>query len=269
MSKSGHSPHGFEIPHKAAWGYIMQILGLNKTTLLDYPGRVACTIFLGGCNFRCPFCHNKSIVLASDCEDNALQLYTKEEIFSFLKKRRNILSGVCITGGEPTINADLPDFIAEIKKLGYAVKLDTNGTNPQMLASLISDKLIDYCAMDIKNCLEKYDTSVNFDASDVSVSYDIADIQRSAALLLSQPCAEESGFSYEFRTTLVRELHNEADILTICKWIAGANAYYLQSYVESDGVFCRDFHAHDTDTLARFEQLCRFYIPNTYLRGVN
>lgn len=247
----------------------MRILGLNKTTLLDYPGRVACTIFLGGCNFRCLFCHNKSIVLASDDADNALQLYTKEEIFSFLIKRRNILSGVCITGGEPTINADLPDFIAEIKKLGYAVKLDTNGTNPQMLASLIDGKLIDYCAMDIKNCLEKYDATVSFDASDVSVSYDIADIQRSAALLLSQPCTEKSGFSYEFRTTLVRELHDEADILAVCEWIAGANAYYLQSYVESDGVFRKDFHAHNADTLARFEQLCRPYIPNTHLRGVD
>lgn len=247
----------------------MQILGLNKTTLLDYPGRVACTIFLGGCNFRCPFCHNKSIVLASDGTDNAVQLYTKEDFFSFLEKRRNILTGVCITGGEPTINADLPDFIAEIKKLGYAVKLDTNGTNSQMLASLIDSKLIDYCAMDIKNCLEKYDTTVNFDTSGVFVSYDIADIQRSTALLLSQPCTEESGFSYEFRTTLVRELHKEADILAICKWIAGANAYYLQSYVESDGVFCKGFHAHDADALAHFEQLCRSYIPNTHLRGVD
>lgn len=266
MPKNRHSLHRF-VPHKAAWRIIMQILGLNKTTLLDYPGRVACTIFLGGCNFRCPFCHNKSIVLASSDADNTLQLYTKEELFTFLKKRRNILTGVCITGGEPTINADLPDFIAEIKKLGYPVKLDTNGTNPQMLASLIDGKLIDYCAMDIKNRLEKYDTTVSFDASDVS--YDIADIQRSVALLLSQPCTEENGFSYEFRTTLVRELHDETDILAICEWIEGANAYYLQSYVESDGVFCKDFHACDSDMLTHFEQLCRSYIPNTHLRGVD
>lgn len=247
----------------------MRILGFNKTTLLDYPGQVACTIFLGGCNFRCPFCHNKSIVLAASCEDNACQIYEEDDIFSFLKKRRNVLTGVCITGGEPTIHADLPDSIAEIKKLGYAVKLDTNGTNPQMLASLIDDKLIDCCAMDIKNRLEKYDTSVGFEASGVFVSYDIADIKKSVNLLLSQPCTEESGFSYEFRTTLVRELHDEADVLAICKWIAGANAYYLQSYVESDGVFCKGFHAHDADTLARFEQLCRSYIPNTHLRGID
>lgn len=245
----------------------MQILGFNKTTLLDYPGRVACTIFLGGCNFRCPFCHNKSIVLAASREDNACQIYEEEDIFSFLEKRRNVLTGVCITGGEPTIHTDLPGFITKIKKLGYRVKLDTNGTNPQMLASLIDDKLIDYCAMDIKNCIGKYDISVSFDSS--NVSYDIADIQASASLLLSQPCTVESGFSYEFRTTLVRELHDEADVLAICEWIKGANAYYLQSYVQSDGVFCKDFHAHDADTLARFEQLCRAYIPNTRLRGID
>ena len=245
----------------------MQILGLQKTTLLDYPGRVACTIFLGGCNFRCPFCHNKEIVLALGCDSNADSMITKDAIFSFLQKRRNILTGVCITGGEPTINTDLPDFIAEIKKLGYKVKLDTNGTNPQMLTALIRDGLIDYCAMDIKNCPKKYDISVTFETSGISVSYDIADIKKSVHLLLSQPCADENGFSYEFRTTFVRELHDEADVLAISQWIAGANAYYLQSYVESDGVFHKGFHAHDTDTLAHFERLCRTYIPNTHLRG--
>ena len=239
----------------------MQILGLNKTTLLDYPERVACTIFLGGCNFRCPFCHNKSIVLGAGSEESA------DGLFSFLKKRRNILTGVCITGGEPTINADLPDLIAAIKELGYQVKLDTNGTNPQMLAMLIDRRLIDYCAMDIKNCLDKYDTTVSFEGSDSFVTYDIAAIKKSVAILLSQPCTEEDAFTYEFRTTLVRELHDEKDLLSICQWIAGANAYYLQSYVESDGVFRKGFHAHDEDTLAHFEQLCRSYIPNTHLRG--
>jgi len=174
---------------------------------------------------------------------------------------------VCITGGEPTIHADLPDFIAKIKKLDYKVKLDTNGTNPQMLAALIHDKFIDYCAMDIKNCPEKYDTSVTFGSADVSVSYDFDNIKKSVNHLLTQPCNDENGFSYEFRTTLVRELHDEADMVSICKWIAGANAYYLQSYVESDGVFCKGFHAHDDDTLTRFERICRTYIPNTYLRG--
>lgn len=245
----------------------MQILGLQKTTLLDYPGRVACTVFLGGCNFRCPFCHNKEIVLASSGGTHVDLAITEDELFSFLEKRKNILAGVCITGGEPTIHADLPDFIAKIKSLGYSVKLDTNGTNPKMLAALIDDKLIDYCAMDIKNCPDKYDTSVTFEGAGVSVSYVFDNIKKSVHLLLSQPCNEENEFSYEFRTTLVRELHDEADMVSICEWIAGANAYYLQSYVESDGVFCKKFHAHDDDTLARFERLCRSYIPNTHLRG--
>ena len=243
----------------------MKILGLNKTTLLDYPNRVACTIFLGGCNFRCPFCHNKDIVLASDC----IAEYSQDEIFTFLKKRRGILTGVCITGGEPTIHSDLPDFIAAVKQLGYKVKLDTNGSNPTMLAALIADGLIDYCAMDIKNCPQKYDTSVSFPASSTPAAYDFAKIKQSVEILLSQPCTNESGFFYEFRTTLVKELHTEADIHAICQWITGANAYYLQSYAESDGVFCKEFHAHDEDTLTHFEHLCQTYIPNAHLRGVS
>lgn len=243
----------------------MKILGLNKTTLLDYPGRVACTIFLGGCNFRCPFCHNKDIVLASD----SIAEYTQDELFSFLNKRKGILTGVCITGGEPTIHDDLPAFIAAIKQLGYKVKLDTNGSNPAMLKGLIDDRLIDDCAMDIKNCPEKYDTSVSFPAISTPAVYDLSKIRRSVALLLSQPCTDGSGFSYEFRTTLVKELHEESDMRAICEWITGANAYFLQSYVESDGVLCKGFHAHDESTLTAFEHLCQAYIPNTHLRGVS
>lgn len=243
----------------------MKILGLNKTTLLDYPSRVACTIFLGGCNFRCPFCHNKDIVLASE----NIGEYTQDSIFAFLKKRKGILTGVCITGGEPTIHSDLPDFIDAIKQLGYKVKLDTNGSNPAMLSTLITNKLIDYCAMDIKNCPQKYDTSVSFSTSPISAKYDINEIRQSVEILLSQPCSDECGFSYEFRTTLVKELHAEADIRAICEWITGANAYYLQSYTESDGVFCKNFHAHDEETLAHFEHICQTYITNTHLRGVS
>ncbi len=234
----------------------MKILGLNKTTLLDYPGRVACTIFLGGCNFRCPFCHNKDIVLMSDTID----AYSQDEIFAFLKKRKGILTGVCITGGEPTINNDLPDFISDIKRLGYKIKLDTNGSSPAMLTSLIDNRLIDCCAMDIKNAPEKYDTTVSFPA--------LIAVKKSVELLLSQPSEGEHGFSYEFRTTLVKELHDEADLLSICKWIAGANAYYLQPYMESPGVLQKGFHSHNTETLSHFERLCQTYIPNTHLRGI-
>ena len=130
----------------------MLILGLNKTTLLDYPGFVAATLFTGGCNFRCPYCHNRDLVL----KDQSLVPLSEEEIFAFLQKRRNVLTGVCITGGEPTLYPDLPEFISQIRELGYLVKLDTNGTNPQMLGDLIRAGLIDYCAMDIKNAPDKY-----------------------------------------------------------------------------------------------------------------
>ncbi|MCD8039554.1 MAG: anaerobic ribonucleoside-triphosphate reductase activating protein [Lachnospiraceae bacterium] len=241
----------------------MKIAGFNKTTLLDYPGRLSCTVFLGGCNFRCPFCHNKDIVLGNDGACSS-----KADILSFLEKRRGILTGVCITGGEPTLNRDLPDFIAQIRRLGYKVKLDTNGSNPKMLAQLIGERLIDYCAMDIKNCPQKYDTSVSFEASGTPAIYSLTDIDESLQILLSQPCGGAGAFSYELRTTLVKELHDEADLMEICRWIKSANAYYLQSYVESDGVFCKGFHAHDSDTLAHFEALCRGFIPNTHLRGV-
>lgn len=241
----------------------MQICGLNKTTLLDYPGRVACTVFLSGCNLRCPFCHNASLALGTTGS-----IFSKDDIFSFLKKRAGILTGVCISGGEPTINAELPDFIAEMKKLGYKVKLDTNGTNPKMLGALISGCLIDYCAMDIKNCLEKYDASVNFEGSGIPASYDIEDIKKSIAILLTHSSVNEESFSYEFRTTLVKELHDESDILAICRQIAGADAYFLQPYKESGGILKPGgFNAHDEATLTRFLRLCREYIPNTYLRG--
>lgn len=240
----------------------MRICGLNKTTLLDYPGRVACTIFLGGCNMRCPFCHNGSLALGT-----AKSAFSAEDIFSFLEKRRGILTGVCISGGEPTINAGLPDFIAKIKKMGYKVKLDTNGTNPKMLDALVHERFIDYCAMDIKNSFEKYDMSVNFEGCGTLPSYDIEDIKKSASLLLSQPCADEDGFLYEFRTTLVRQLHGEADITSICRFILGARAYFLQPYKESSGVLNPRFSAHDDDTLERFLQICREYIPNTHIRG--
>lgn len=241
----------------------MKISGLNKTTLLDYPGKVACTVFLSGCNMRCPFCHNSGLVLS-----NITTSYTKEEILSFLKKRSSILSGVCITGGEPTLNHDLPDFISDIKHLGYAVKLDTNGSNPNMLRSLISDGLIDYCAMDIKNSPQKYDFTVSFDNSDTPAVYSLTDIEESVRILLAQSCNDKKGFSYEFRTTVVKELHDKSDIEQICQWIKGANAYYLQSYVESDGVFLRQFHPYDKETLTQLETLCQTYIPNTRLRGV-
>lgn len=235
----------------------MLILGLSKTTLLDYPGSVAATLFTGGCNFRCPFCHNGNIVR----KDKSLIPLLKEEIFSFLQKRRNVLTGVCITGGEPTLHPDLPELITQIKELGYLVKLDTNGTNPQMLHDLIHAGLIDYCAMDIKNSPEKYGATTGF--STEHSKFDLTDIESSVRIIMHQ-----KQIPYEFRTTIVREFHDEADILAIAQWISGAKAYFLQSYTDSDGVLCKGFHAHSEETLQAYAALCRQFVPNTILRGV-
>lgn len=229
----------------------MLILGLTKTTLLDYPEHVATTLFTGACNFRCPYCHNRDIVLQS----STLPPLAEDEIFSFLRKRQHVLSGVCITGGEPTLHQDLPAFIERIRALGYLVKLDTNGSNPQMLCSLIQDRLIDYCAMDIKNAPEKYAVTAG--------CQDLAAVKESVQLLLRQQT-----IPYEFRTTLVAELHSEANLDTIARWITGAKAYYLQSYVDSESVLCPGFHALSAETLQSYADLCRRYVPNTLIRGI-
>lgn len=236
----------------------MLILGLTKTTLLDYPGHVAAALFAGGCNFRCPYCHNSDIVLKS----NSLTAIADREILSFLNKRRSVLTGVCITGGEPTLYSDLPDLITQIRKLGYLVKLDTNGTNPQMLHDLIRAGLIDYCAMDIKNSPEKYGVTTGFPKD--CAAFNLTAIEESVEILMHQ-----NQISYEFRTTIVKELHDETDMLAISQWIAGAEAYFLQSYKDSDGVFCQGFHAHPAETLQMYVTLCRQFVHNTFLRGVS
>lgn len=238
----------------------MQILGLNKTTLLDYPGHIAATIFLGGCNFCCPFCHNKDLVFPKNAlENGAVSIIKQSTVFDFLAKRVNILDGVCITGGEPTLNKELSKFITDIKNLGLKVKLDTNGSNPEMLKYLVNEHLIDYCAMDIKNSPDKYLSTCGIKSAASSKLFD--KIKESVDFLLAQ-----NNFPYEFRTTIVRELHDESDIIDISKWISGASAYFLQSYEESNGVIEKIFSAHSHDTLLRFQQICMTKIPNTQLR---
>lgn len=214
----------------------MLILGLNKTTLLDYPGRVAATVFTGGCNFRCPFCHNGNLVLKPALQE----AYSEEEVLSFLEKRRNLLKGVCITGGEPTLQADLVEFILKIKNLGYAVKLDTNGYEPAVLKELLLKGLLDYVAMDVKNCPEKYERTAGKE------NFRIEKIEKSMALL------KKSEIDYEFRTTVVRELHEKDDILKIGEWIAGCPHYFLQQYQDNENVMCalakgqtESFHGYD------------------------
>ncbi len=248
----------------------MLILGLNKTTLLDYPEHLAATVFLGGCNFRCPYCHNRDLVV----NPTLLPPYAPEEILAFLSKRKGILESVCISGGEPTLNPDLPEFLENIKVLGYSIKLDTNGSNPDMLRLLKNEHLIDYCAMDIKNSPEKYQTTIGLDnnpyiaKSNEKSGHDVllSNIRRSADILLSNT---DTSFTYEFRTTVVKEFHGESDMHVISKWLSGADAYFLQSYEENENVIQKGFHSHIEETLHSFVAICREHIPNTHLRGVS
>lgn len=231
----------------------MQIHGFQKTTLLDYPKHLASTIFLGGCNMRCPFCHNSSLVL----HPSSVPTIPAEEVLAYLAKRKGILEGVCITGGEPTIYPYLADLIKEIKGLGLKVKLDTNGSNPLILKTLVEDHLVDYVAMDIKNSKENYGLSIGIK------NYNINNISESITYLLSSP------IDYEFRTTIVKEHHTEEDILSIGQWIKGAKAYYLQSYKDSGDILSPGLSSHTKDTLLSFVKLLTPYVPNVQLRGVD
>jgi pyruvate formate lyase activating enzyme len=230
----------------------MKIHGLNKTTLLDYPGHVAATIFTGSCNFRCPFCHNGDLVL----NPSSQPLIEEEEIFSFLKKRKAILSGVCITGGEPTLQEDLPSFIQKVKALGYLVKLDTNGYRPEMLKHLLNENLLDMVSMDIKSCPSEYGNAAGVP------SLDISKINQSIALLFN------CDIHYEFRTTVVAELHSEDTFVSIAEWIKGAKAYSLQCYKDSDSVLKKGYHAPSKKELNQYLKIVKKKIPNSKLRGV-
>ena len=199
----------------------MLIGGFEKLTLVDYPGKVAATIFTVGCNFRCPFCHNPELVLPELIQEQPKIL--EQDILEFLQKKQGLIQGICITGGEPTLQSDLKDFILKIKNLGYAVKLDTNGSNPQVLQELINEKLVDYVAMDIKTSLEKYDLCT---LGQVSPENIIASIQ-----LLKQ-----SNIDYEFRTTMAPGIVEEKDILKIVELIKGSPRYFLQRFKPSKSI---------------------------------
>lgn len=195
----------------------MQIGGLQKLTLIDYPGKLACTVFFVGCNFRCPFCHNSQLVLEEGIKE---QPNISEAAFlKFIKERKGLMEGVCLTGGEPTLQNDLPDFMKKIKKLGFLVKLDTNGSNPEMLKIMFKEKIVDYIAMDVKSPLknEKYDEGAG-------VKVDLEKIKKSIELV------KNSGVDYEFRTTVVPLMHTKEDILQIAKDIYPAKKYFLQNF---------------------------------------
>ena len=239
----------------------MLILGFQKTTLLDYPGRLASIVFTGGCNLRCPYCQNSEIAFDIDTAENPA--FSEEEIFSHLKKRRGMIEGVVITGGEPTLQKDLVPFIQKVRSLGLLVKLDTNGTNPALLMELLREGLLDYVAMDIKQSIENYPLACGlFDEDFVSLS---DSIMESVSILLS------CGIEYEFRTTVVKELFKETDLKGIASMIRGAKNYYLQGFRESPGVpkgSC--FSAPTPEELSEYEQIMKSLLPGTQvaLRGI-
>ncbi len=230
----------------------MTINGFQKMTLLDFPGRVACTVFTAGCNFRCPFCHNASLVTHIDEQYNM----TESEILNFLKKRHGLLDGVCITGGEPLLNTDIANFIGEIKKLGFAVKLDTNGSRPELLKELIDSQLVDYVAMDIKNCKEKYADTIGIK------SFNLSPIEESVQLLLN------STIDYEFRTTVVAEYHTVQDIEKIGDWIRGAKNYFLQNFVDSGDLISDGLSPVSPDTLRAMCAKIQDFVMNSGVRGI-
>ena len=228
----------------------MKIAGLQKMTLLDFPGKVACTVFLDGCNFRCPFCHNTPLL-----DGKAEAFMTEEELFAFLQKRKGILDGVCVTGGEPTLQKDLTEFLGKIKAMGYAVKLDTNGTNPDMLESLINDGLVDYVAMDIKSSRPRYAALCGVP------EFDTALVERSVEILLA------GKVKYEFRTTVVRELHTADDFVAIGEWIKGARAYFLQPFKDSGDIIEDGFSSYSEAEISDLLDVVKMYIPNAQIRG--
>lgn len=231
----------------------MKICGLNKTTLLDYPGKVAATIFLGGCNFRCPFCQNGGLVLAPQEQPEI----STEAIGAFLKKRKGILDGVCVTGGEPTLSVQLPEFLGKIKEMGYLVKLDTNGTKPEMIDELLKKDLVDYIAMDIKTSREQYEKAAGIKQPDIEK------ISQSVQMIIDRAP------DYEFRTTVVRELHSREDFVHMGNWLKGAKVCYLQAYRDSEGVIRPGFSSYSRKEMEEFAAILRRTIPLVQIRGMD
>lgn len=229
----------------------MIISGFQKLTLLDYPNHVACTLFTQGCNLRCPFCHNALLVTKPTG-----QYIEEKEIFAFLEKRKDVLDGVAITGGEPLLQKDLKDFIKKVKSAGFLVKLDTNGTFPDKLKELIDEKLVDYVAMDIKNCKEKY--AITSGAENLNLD----DVEKSVELLLN------GKVDYEFRTTIVREFHLVEDVEKISEWIKDAKSYYLQDFVDSGNLIGGGFSSVGKEVLLKMQKTAKKMLPSTFVRGV-
>ncbi|MDE6200562.1 MAG: anaerobic ribonucleoside-triphosphate reductase activating protein [Clostridiales bacterium] len=229
----------------------VKICGIQKLTLLDYPEHTACTLFVSGCNFRCPFCHNSELL------GGGVEFYDEAEIFAFLKKRAGVLEGVCVTGGEPTLYTDLDRLLGKIKDLGYSVKLDTNGYLPDRLAALISAGLVDYVAMDIKNSPDRYAETIGLPQD----RFDITPIERSIDIIMN------SAPDYEYRTTVVTELFDEKSIEQAARMIMGAKKYFLQKFVMRDTVPSKTLTSPQSIVLSQYLDIVRRIIPNAQIRG--
>ena len=230
----------------------MKIHGLQKMTLLDFPGRVACTVFLGGCDFRCPFCHNFELV-----DGTARPLLDEAELLAFLGKRRGLLDGVAITGGEPCLHRDLPELLEKIRALGFAVKLDTNGTHPAMLRAILSEGLADYVAMDIKAGRDNYPSVTG------TLRPGLEAVEESAAVLMAGKT------DFEFRTTVVKELHTMEDFRDIASWLAGEEKYFLQAFKDSGDILAGDYSAYPREKMEEFRAAVLPFLPNTEIRGMD
>ena len=228
----------------------MNIAGVQKVTLLDYPGKVACEIFTQGCNFECPFCQNSGLIPITNTGE-----FSEEEIFEYLNLRKNILDGVVITGGEPTVQKDLKSFIKKIKDLGLLVKLDTNGGNPKVLQELIDEKLVDYVAMDIKNIFNKYNITAG-------KKINLDNIKKSIEIL------KASKIDYEFRTTIIKEMHSLDDIVSICKLVGDAK-YYLQNFEDSENVIDHSLHGFSREELLFIDKYLKDLFPNVEIRALS
>ncbi|MCF0108594.1 MAG: anaerobic ribonucleoside-triphosphate reductase activating protein [Erysipelotrichaceae bacterium] len=228
----------------------MKIQGLQKMTLLDFPGKVACTIFLGGCDFRCPFCHNSDI-LTMDAE----ALLDDQELLKFLEKRKGLLEGVAITGGEPLLRRDIDELLKNIKALGYMVKLDTNGNHPDVLKRIVEAGLVDYIAMDIKNSPDKYAMTIGYE------EFDLSKVMESKEFLLS------GKVDYEFRTTVVKELHDEESFKEIGPWIKGAKRYFLQTFVDREKVMFAGLSAYSAEEMENLAKIVEPYVQEVSIRG--
>ncbi len=229
----------------------MKLHGIQKMTLLDFPGVVSCTIFLGGCDFRCPFCHNFELI-----DGTAQPVMDDSELIEFLKRRKALLDGVAITGGEPLLHNDLPELIRKIRAVGYKVKLDTNGYHPELLKKILDEGIVDYVAMDIKNCEEKYALTCGLE------EMDLGKIKTSMSLLMN------GNTDYEFRTTVINEFHEAADFEKIGEMIKGAKRYFLQRFTDRDSVPYGNLTAPSFDDMKNYAEIARKYVKNTELRGV-